>query len=190
MRSAHDVTERPKGLRILEMAAGIMSTDPLPQRSLPIDAILVLALACFLYIAMLSSVSRPAGGGESAIGAAIQSFLLLVFLWIALAILLLIGGLRGDMPRWAAILTLILHPLSGIAAFVAIDMYSRHVYSHHVAWPLIVPASLPPLIALYAMWARLPALHAALPARATSVVIWGVILILTIAPFPAAYWGP
>ncbi|SDR40193.1 hypothetical protein SAMN05519103_02695 [Rhizobiales bacterium GAS113] len=185
MRSAHDVTERPKGLRILEVAAGIMSTDPLPRRSLPIDAILVLALACFLYIAMLSSVSRPAGGGESAIGAAIQSFLLLVFLWIALAILLLIGGLRGDMPRWAAILTLILHPLSGIAAFVAIDMYSRHV-----TWAVIVPALLPPLIALYAMWARLPALHAALPARATSVVIWGAILILTIVPFPAAYWGP
>jgi hypothetical protein len=43
---------------------------------------------------------------------------------------------------------------------------------------------LPPLIALYAVWARLPALHAALPAEIVNVATWGAILILTIAPFP------
>jgi hypothetical protein len=164
-----------------EMVGGIMSIDPRPPRSFPIDAVIVLAVACFLYIEVMANASAPLGGGDSAMGQAIENFFFLVFLWIVLAILLLIGGLRGQMPRFAAILALFLHPLSGVAAFVAIDMYSRHI-----AWSIIVPALLPPLIALYAIWARLPALHVMLRPGFTSAVIWGAILVLTLVPFPFA----
>jgi hypothetical protein len=49
-----------------------------------------------------------------------------------------------------------------------------------------VPALLPPLIALYALWARLPSLHATLRAGATSAVLGGAIVLLTLAPLVAA----
>jgi len=42
-------------------------------------------------------------------------------LWVALALLLVVGGVMGEMPRWAAVLAVIVHPLSGVGAFVAID---------------------------------------------------------------------
>ena len=90
----------------------------------------------------------------------------------------------GEMPRWAAILAVVAHPLSGVGAFVAIDMMSRKA-----AWALIVPALLPLLLAFYAIWARFPGLHR-FPARTTSIVVWVAILVLAIAPMPIAYWGP
>ena len=75
-----------------------------------------------------------------------------------------IGGPGGNFPatRWSAIVAVFVVPLSGVAAFVAIDMCSRHMQ-----WAIIFPAALPLLIASYAMWARLPRLRALLPAPAT-----------------------
>jgi hypothetical protein len=108
-----------------------------------------------------------------------------LFLWGALALLLVAGGIMGEMPRWAAILACFALPLSGVGAFIAIDMMSRHAH-----WALLFPALLPLLIALYAMWARFPRLHARFPARITSAVLWGAILVLSILPMPIAYWGP
>ena len=108
-----------------------------------------------------------------------------LFLWGALALLLLAGGIMGEMPRWAAILACVALPLSAVGAFIAIDMMSRRA-----AWALIFPALLPLLIAFYAMWARFPRLHARSPDPMTSVLVWGAILVLSILPMPIAYWGP
>jgi len=57
----------------------------------------------------------------------------------------------------------ILFLLSGVAAIVAGVLYSR--YS---GWSIIVPALLPPAMALYAVWARRPVLHAALPRKSST----------------------
>ena len=46
------------------------------------------------------------------------------------------------------------------AAFVAIDMCSRHI-----GGAILFPALLPLLMVFYAFWARLPRLQAAMPAR-------------------------
>jgi hypothetical protein len=62
--------------------------------------------------------------------------------------------------------------------------------SRHAHWALLFPALLPLLIALYAMWARFPRVHARFPARITSAVLWGAILVLSLLPMPIAYWGP
>ena len=115
----------------------------------------------------------------------ILAFFLTVFLWVVLAVLLVVGGVMGEMPRRAAIVAAIVHPLSGVGAFVAIDMVSRHA-----AWALLVPGLLPPLLAFYSMWARCPALRRVFSPKITSIAVWGVILVLTIAPFPISYWGP
>lgn len=154
-----------------------MSTDVWPLRSKPIGSLLLLLLACGFYVAMLINAAPATGSGEAAIGAAIEEMFVIAGLWIVLAILLLVGGLMGRMPGWAAIVAILLHPLSGVAAFVAIDMWSRKI-----GWAIVFPVLLPPLLALYAIWARLPQLHRVFPAAPTSAAVLGMILVLSIAP--------
>jgi len=132
---------------------------------------------------MLVSAATPLGSGEAAMSDAFASFFLTVGLWVALALLLVNGGLMGEMPRWSAILAVFVVPLSGVAAFTAIDMCSRHM-----RWAIFFPAALPLLIASYAMWARLPRLRALLPSPATGVIAWGLILALSIAPLILAFY--
>jgi hypothetical protein len=55
------------------------------------------------------------------------------------------GGLMGEMSRWSAIVAVMLVPLSGVAASVAIDRCSRHIQC-----AIAFPATLPLLIAAYA----------------------------------------
>jgi hypothetical protein len=154
-----------------------MSVDSPPQRSVPIGALLLLVVACGFYVAVLASAAAPLGGGEAAMSDAFASLFLTFGLWIALALMLVNAGLMGEMPRWSAIVAVFVIPLSGVAAFVAIDMCSRHMQ-----WAIIFPAALPLLIASYAMWARLPRLRALLPAPATGAIAWGLIVTLSIAP--------
>ena len=160
-----------------------MSTDVRPLQSRPIGSLLLLLLASGFYAVMLINASSTAGSGEAAIGAAIGEMFVIAGLWIVLAILLLVGGLMGRMPGWAAIVAIFLHPLSGVAAVVAFDMWSRKI-----GWAIVFPVLLPPLLALYAMWARLPKLHTMFPAAPTSAGVLGMILVLSIAPLVLAYF--
>ena len=150
-----------------------------PQRSTPSGAFLLFAVACGLYIAMLVNAATPLGGGEAAFSDAIASLFLTVTLWIVLALLLVNGALMGEMPRWSAIVAVMLVPLSGVAAFVAIDMCSRHIQ-----WAIAFPATLPPLIAAYAMWARLPRLRVLFPSSAINISLsaWIMVFVLSICP--------
>ena len=153
-------------------------------RSVPIGSLLLFLLACGFYVTLLATATSHSSGGEAAFGEGIQAFFLTIALWVVLAMLLIAGGVMGEMPRWAAIAAGFLHPLSGVAAFVALDMCSRGIVLA-VVFPLLLPA----LIALYAMWARLPRLHAALPPGPTSKAAWGLVLVLSIAPLIlAAYF--
>jgi len=147
---------------------------------------MLMAVTGGLYLWLMVSLTGPAGaGGEAAMTQALEAFFLTVFLWVALAVLLIACGIMGEMPRWAAILAVVALPLSGVGAFTAIDMMSRHA-----AWALVVPALLPLLLGFYAMWARFPRLHSALPARITGIAVWAAVLFLSLAPMPMAIWGP
>ena len=164
------------------------STDPNPPRTLSTGASLLLAVACLLYIAMMFLIlgsepvidcGDPASCGiTKGLGEAFEVLggFCTLLLWIVLAILLFTGGIKEERIRSV---TAILFLLSGVAAIFAGVLYSRYG-----GWSIIVPGLLPQLIALYAVWARLPALHAALPAKIVNVAAWGAILILTIAPVP------
>jgi uncharacterized membrane protein (UPF0136 family) len=162
------------------------SSLPQSAPSVPIGTFLLLALSAVFYLWLMVDLTGPQGGsGEALMGQAFESLFVTFFLWIALAVLLIAGGVMGKMPRWVAILALVVHPLSGVGAFVAIDMLSRHA-----VWALAFPALLPLLIAFYAMWARLPRLRAVFPARITSILVWGAIAVLSLLPLPVSYWGP
>ena len=158
-----------------------MPIETVQPKGPPIGTIVLLVLACGLYFAMLASISFSAGGGDAAFGDAVASFLAVVALWVVLAALLIAAAVVGQMPRWSAVAAFILVPFSGVAAFVAIDMCSRHIKP-----AVIVPAILPLLIVAYAMWARWPKLHTSFPVMAVSGVTWGLVFLVSLATDLAA----
>jgi hypothetical protein len=159
-----------------------MSMPSPAQRSWPIGQLLLLAVAVVLYVLMLGNAwNLPTGGGESSMAAAFEALFLTTALWIVLAVMVVVGGVGGTMPRWAAWLAGLLVPVSAIANFTAVDMCSRHM-----PWAIVFSILMPALIAFYAFWARLPQLHAKLPAERTSVAVWAGIFILSVASFVLA----
>jgi hypothetical protein len=152
-----------------------MSTDPSRPRTRLTGALVLLGIVCVLYLVMMGNISEPASDPNTRRLDVPFAVFFTLMLWIVLAILLLAGGVAGEMRIVATILLL----LSGVAA-----IYAGVLSLRYHGWAIVVPASLPPLISLYAIWARLQALHAALPARVINVAIGGAILIMTIAPLP------
>jgi hypothetical protein len=158
-----------------------VSDDPQQRRSVPFGTIVLLAIVGALYLLMLGSISFSSGGGDASFGRAIASLFFTVGLWVALAVLLIVSGVMGEMPRWAAIIAVILLPLAGIATFTAIDMCSRHI-----KWAVVFPVILPLLVAAYAVWARLPKFRTAIPAEVMSTAVWASVLALSLAALLAA----
>jgi hypothetical protein len=152
-------------------------------RSAPVGLFLLLPIAGVLYVLLLQNASGPFQGGEAGIDDAFGAFFLVSGLWITLIVMMLVAVDSGAMPRWCSILAVILVPLSGVAAFVAVDMCSRNV-----RWAILFPALLAPLIAFYAIWSRSPRLLRRLPAQSTSLAAWGAILVLSIVPLLLANW--
>lgn len=93
-------------------------------RSAPFGMIVLATGAAALYIALLVNAGAPPADGEAAFSQAWSGFLLTLMLWIALALLLVVGAVMGRMPASAAIIEFFLHPISGVAAFVVLDVAS------------------------------------------------------------------
>jgi len=120
-----------------ESAVSIVTPQPSPAQTAPIGAVALLLLACILYFLFMFPVldnmsggTPSASGGEGRYAPAWSRLFALLFggsLWTVLGILLLIGGAKGEMPRWAAILAGFLFPLSGIAAGIAVAHPTRSV---------------------------------------------------------------
>jgi hypothetical protein len=159
-----------------------MSIDqPVRPSSVPFGAIIVLSVAIFLYAGMMANLGEMQNHNTDAMGRGMASGFALVLVlaeWFFLAILLLIGGVKGEMPVWSAMTALILLPLSGIAAINALTLLD------HDASPAyqLVPGLLAPIIGLYAMWARLSVLHRVLPPLPTSLAAWSAVAILSLVP--------
>jgi hypothetical protein len=90
-----------------------------------------------------------------------------------LVAMLVLGGVMGAMPRWAAWIAIVLVPMAAVADVVAIDMCSRHM-----EWAIVLVAALPALVAFYAFWARLRPKSEPLTERA-SALVWGAIFFLS-----------
>ena len=159
-----------------------MSTEPHISRSRPIGAILLLGVACVLYLILMTNIAETRGSDAAGRGlAAAYTAAMILVLWVVLAALLLIAAIKGSMPAWAAIAAVVLVPLSAIAAFIAADHYGRDG-----GWWILVPGLLPPLMALYALWARIHRLNITIPeasmSSVMSAVTWGAILVLSATP--------
>jgi lipoprotein NlpI len=151
----------------------------------PVGLILLLVVAGFFYALMLLALTDLGRGGGDAAGRGIDAgfgFLFGCAVWLLLGAALMIAGINGAMPVWAEIAIAVLWPLSGLAASVALDFveHDRGGTAHY----LLVPALLPPLIAAYALWARLPALQRKLPELPAGIVMLGAIALVSLAPMP------
>jgi hypothetical protein len=140
---------------------------------------ILLALAAIIYLTFLANLlgargSDAAGRGMALGFAAIQGLVL----WLLIGILFAIAYYRGAMPGYAMAAALVLVPLSAIAAASATGLYMER----HGEWLIAAPIALPPLLALYAFWARFPGWHDALPSGATTAVLGGAVVLLTLVP--------
>jgi hypothetical protein len=134
-----------------------------------------------LALATLSDLagSDPAGNAYAQAYGAIE----IIILWGLLAVIAVIAFAKGDMPRLGALAALILIPASGLAAFAALELQARPEVSP-LRWPLVVPALVPPLVMAFCVWALLPSLRAAIPARIAGGIVWGAALVLCFAVVP------
>lgn len=143
--------------------------------------VIVFIVATILYVAMMTSVSDlprgDAAGRGLAIGYAVISGL---GLWLALAVMLLLAFIGGPMPRWTGAAMLILLPLAGIAA-----VFAGALYAETGGWPILAPALLPPIVALYALALRFPAFGA--PPASTSAAVVAIVTLLSIVPLVVSY---
>jgi len=172
-----------RGLHTLARSGELaISTSTDTGTSRPYGLFALMTLACPLYVLMIvNALTTRAGGGEEAMANAFEALFVTAGLWILLAVMLVVAGLMGAMPRWAAVAWVFLIPLSGVGAFVAIDMCSRNMPG-----AVVFPALLPLAIGFYAYWARATRLHAAQAPRQTSLLTLGAVLVLSIAPMLAA----
>jgi len=154
-----------------------------PLRSPPIGAVLLAVLAGLFYAAEMATL-YDTGHSDAAGDALAEAFvaLLAIALWIVLAALMLVAFKNGRMPAWAAVGALVLLPLSGYASVTTVDLYTRYG-----GWPFIVPVLLPPVIVIYALCIRIPALAEALPETLSSVLAGFAIAALIAASIWASY---
>jgi hypothetical protein len=149
----------------------------------PVGIIILLTVAAVLYAAMMGCLGDAPGSDAFGRGLALAFGAFLgIALWLVLAAALVVAAVKGRLPVWAVIGLVVLVPLSCVAALKAADAYGAGDSS-----ALLVPALLPPLFALYALWASLPSLHGTLRAGVVSAVLGAAIVFLAATPFVAAH---
>jgi hypothetical protein len=146
--------------------------------------VITLVIALLLWAGMLATLatlndSDPAGNAMSqAFGA-----LFTIAVWALLGVLVILAGIKGQMPGWTIAAAGLLLPASCVAALAAGDLL-KDTLDSPARWPILVPAVAPLLIAAFALWVYFPRIHQAVPAALAGSVVWGLVLALSIAPWP------
>ena len=152
-----------------------MTENPQNRGPRPYGLLILLAAIAALEFGLLVNVASPGVGVEAGMSQDGKTILLAFFTWLGLALALVLGATRGAMPLWAAIGSSIVHPIAGVAFFVAIDAESRHAGTD-----IFVIALLPLAIGVYARAARLNVLTNGPRAGRLNGVLFGAIVLLTI----------
>jgi hypothetical protein len=152
-----------------------------------VACIVLSAFSLLLWTLLLPSLANLAASDAAgnALGQAYAA-IATIMLWVLLAVLVLIGWIKGEMPAPAAVAALILLPASGYAALTAMDLLSRPGVPPHL-WPIIVPACIPPLIVSFCFWALVPSLRVVIPAGFAACFVWGAVIILGASLVPMGH---
>jgi hypothetical protein len=149
--------------------------------------LLVLALLCWVFqTAILSSVAGQQVHGDAVVGQGMAWLAAMVFAgftWLWLGGLLLKAGVEDRMPAWADLPATFLYLLSAAAVAAAFFLLA----GGRRTWPVITPALLPPILVFYVCALYQPSWGAFFSSPAASRAVWGVVLILAVAPLPACY---
>jgi len=166
-----------------------VSSPPVPARPPPPGGLIALIVVAglFLYVPFVLVVyAAPAGdpaqcSGECRHGQAFTDLFGLFFgtlLWLALGGMLLLA--RRAMPAWATSVAFLLYCLTAVATWGAFAAY----VAADGGWSILVPALLPPLIAGYALWVRVPALAARVPADRAARIAFGALAVVIVGAVP------
>jgi len=149
--------------------------------------LLVLALVCWLLQTLiLSDVAGKQVHGDAVVGQGIAwlwAMLFAGFTWLWLGGLLLKAGVEDRMPASANLPAAFLYLLSAAAVAAAFPL----LQDPNRAWLVITPALLPPILAFYVFALYHPSWRSFFSAPNTSRAVWGVVLLLALAPLPAFY---
>ena len=154
------------------------------KRAVPVLALSLLLVGTFLWLAMVAisatmNESDAAGRGMASGFAVVTA----IGLWIVLAILVLIAMTRAEAPGPTKVAALLLVPLSFAAALATISILSG-VRGQAAGWPVVILATLPFLILSYVLWMISPSVHGAVSPAIMQRGVWGLILILSLVPWP------
>jgi ABC-type amino acid transport substrate-binding protein len=156
---------------------------------------LLLAAAMLFYVPWLAAilagpqwVEPGTGSGEGRMAEAwadLFALLLGIPLWLALGGLVFLAWRKGFAPRaWSAAAGM-LYLLAAIATYGAI----KTNLTWPGGWSILVPALLPPLLALYGVGVRVPALATGSMHLAPAIALGGIAL-TAVAAIPFAYIDP
>ncbi len=171
---------RPRGIAVYSIL-NVHRTSGSTTMTILGAVLLILTFLVWIFFAACASTLR---GSDAAGNGLTQSFAMLsgIALWMLLAVLLVIAGLRAGFPSWTTLAAVILVPASAAAALSVVQMLSGDFY--RAKWPLVVPILAPLLILAYAIWGYFPSLRAAIPSPAAGGILWGGVLILSVLPWP------
>ena len=154
------------------------------KRAVSILTLSLLLVGTFLWLAMVAISATmnesDAAGRGMANGFAVVTA---IGLWIVLAILVLIAMTRAETPGLTRVAGLILVPLSFAAALATISLLAG-VRGQATGWPIVILAALPFLILAYVLWMISPSVHGAVSPAIMQRGLWGLILILSLVPWP------
>jgi hypothetical protein len=169
-------------------------SKPLQPQPQPAGWFLLLTAAVIFYIPAVLAIWLGAPEGDPATlsgearysegWATLFAFVFGIPLWLALGGLVLLAGRKGHLSLgWATASGVLypLDPLAVIAALAAAQVY----FTWPGGWSILVPALLPPLLVLYALSARLPALSAG-ALRVVPPIALGGTAVVIIAVLPLA----
>jgi hypothetical protein len=107
---------------------------------------IIAGLLWVLSLATLASLgnSDAAGNALGEAYAAIQ----IIALWSLLTIMTVIASVKGAVPKPAMAAALVIVPASGFVAMAAADLLARAHLSPFL-WPIVIPATVPPLVVIW-----------------------------------------
>ena len=157
------------------------------SQPVPTGSVLLFVLAIIFYIPAVLAVwlgapeDDPATlsgeGRYSEAWAVLFAFVFGIPLWLALGGLVLLAGRTGHLPRSWAIASGVLYPFAAIATLAAAQVY----FTWPGGWSILVPAVLPPLLALYVLSGHLPAVTAGAPRVLPAVALGGTVVVIAAA---------
>jgi hypothetical protein len=156
---------------------------PVKSLGMTIPALLFFALLC--WAALLYSLSGwvgrnlPHAQGTDRMMLQLVTGGIAVFLWILLAGVILVMGVKGIMPEGVGVAAWAVHLLSCVAAVFAIAV----MYEPEVRWPAAVVAAPPVLVAAFALYSCFPAAQW-IPPRTAGFAVWAAILAISLSVTP------